>query len=72
MGKRYYCDYCDNTIPSNVVNRKKHNEGSYHQIMKNKYYSQFKGLNQWCHEFGKYSNYFTFIYYPDYLLENRY
>lgn len=44
MGKRYYCDYCDNTIPSNVVNRKKHNEGSYHQIMKNKYYSQFKDL----------------------------
>lgn len=45
MGKRYYCDYCDKTFPDNTLNRKKHNEGSFHQMMKNNYYAQFKGIH---------------------------
>ena len=43
MGKRYYCEYCDKTYPYNTQNRIKHNEGSYHQTMKNAYYSDYKG-----------------------------
>lgn len=44
MGKRYYCDFCDKTFPYNTANRKKHNEGSYHQMARNAYYSKFKGI----------------------------
>ncbi len=44
MGKRYYCDFCDKTFPYNTANRKKHNEGSYHQMARNAYYSKFKGF----------------------------
>jgi len=44
MGKRYYCDYCEKSFPYNTQNRKKHNEGSYHQMMKNSYYTKFKGF----------------------------
>ncbi len=43
MGKRFYCDYCDKSFPYNSINRKKHNEGSYHQMMRNAYYSNYKG-----------------------------
>ncbi len=44
MGKRYYCDYCDKTVQNNTVNRRVHNEGSYHKFMKNQYYSKFMGI----------------------------
>ena len=43
--KPFNCDYCDKTFPDNTLNRKKHNEGSFHQMMKNNYYAQFKGIH---------------------------
>lgn len=43
MGKRYYCDFCNKSFPSNTENRKKHNEGLQHQNNRASYYSKFKG-----------------------------
>ena len=43
MGKRYYCDFCDKKFPYNTANRKKHNEGSSHQAIRNAYYANYKG-----------------------------
>ncbi len=45
MGKRFYCDYCDKTFPYTTDNRKKHCEGSQHQILRNSYYSNYKSNN---------------------------
>lgn len=42
MGKRYYCDFCDKSIPNNTNAIKKHNEGSQHQAIRNTYYLKFK------------------------------
>ena len=43
MGKRYFCEFCDKTIPDNISNRKKHCEGAQHQSLRKEYYSKFKG-----------------------------
>ena len=45
MGKRYFCDFCDKSIPNNSYAIKKHNEGSQHQALRNTYYLQYKGFN---------------------------
>ena len=43
MGKRFYCEFCDKSFPSNAENRKKHNEGVQHQKLRVAYYSAYKG-----------------------------
>ncbi|CAF0781637.1 unnamed protein product [Brachionus calyciflorus] len=50
MGKRYYCDFCDKTIPNNHDMIKKHNEGAQHQTLKNSYYLKYKDLETKLYE----------------------
>ncbi|RNA17725.1 zinc finger matrin-type 5 [Brachionus plicatilis] len=44
MGKRYYCDFCDKSIPNNSDAIKKHNEGTQHQTIRKNYYLKYKDL----------------------------
>lgn len=50
MGKRYYCEFCDKSIPSDVESRRKHNEGASHLTNRALYYAKYKG------EFGTEEN----------------
>ena len=43
MGKKYYCDYCDKSLPDNVEGRKKHNYGLVHKKIKQAHYNMFMG-----------------------------
>ena len=45
MGRRYYCDYCDKSLPPGMTHRKNHNRGIQHINNKRAYYFQYKGLN---------------------------
>ena len=42
MGKRFYCEFCDKSIPSDIVNRKKHAEGIQHQKLRKEYYAKYQ------------------------------
>nr|XP_045603755.1 zinc finger matrin-type protein 5-like [Procambarus clarkii] len=46
MGKRYYCDYCDRSLPYSVEARKKHDYGHHHQKLKNHHYNKFKSARE--------------------------
>jgi RNase P subunit RPR2 len=45
MGRRYYCDYCDKSLPPGLNHRKNHDQGMQHINNKRAYYLQFKGFN---------------------------
>ncbi|CAG8511382.1 13028_t:CDS:2 [Funneliformis mosseae] len=42
MVKKYYCDYCDRSLTDNAENRKKHLEGTQHQINVKLHYDLYK------------------------------
>ncbi|KAK8754319.1 hypothetical protein OTU49_015560 [Cherax quadricarinatus] len=46
MGKRYYCDYCDRSLPYSVEARKKHDYGHHHQKLKKHHFDQFKSARE--------------------------
>lgn len=46
MGKRYFCDFCQKSIPSDWQNRCKHNQSVAHLTKRAQYYSPHKGLFQ--------------------------
>lgn len=55
MGRKYYCDYCDKRLPSDLNHRKNHNQGMQHINNKRIYYLQFQGSNDYKRETkGKY------------------
>jgi len=45
-GKRYFCDYCDRTLPHSLEARKKHNFGLQHRAVKQEYYSRLKSAKE--------------------------
>ncbi|KAI0986424.1 hypothetical protein GJ496_002442 [Pomphorhynchus laevis] len=47
MGKRYYCDYCNVTIPPDMQSRRKHISGFQHQKFYKDYYTKFKPTLQY-------------------------
>ncbi|RXG61630.1 Zinc finger matrin-type protein 5 [Armadillidium vulgare] len=55
-GKRYYCDYCDRSLPYSVEARKKHNTGHQHRLVRQAYFNNIKnGINDQiiCYEVRK-------------------
>ncbi|KAL7641194.1 UNVERIFIED_CONTAM: hypothetical protein RMT77_008332 [Armadillidium vulgare] len=45
-GKRYYCDYCDRSLPYSVEARKKHNTGHQHRLVRQAYFNNIKSASE--------------------------